>query len=211
MTDLAEPGRVARAQLETKHAAREAALRLSRSSIRASANAIRAAHRGDLGTATERLTESQADLRAAIAACEAQPAVRWAGFVHDAEKEYAEARATYAALAGDPVPGLDEMGVDAAAWLNGLAETIGEIRRHLLDRLRHGEIQRCEALLAEMDEIYALLVTIDFPDGITSGLRRSTDVARSILERTRGDFTTALLQDRLRDALETHRSDVLDT
>jgi translin len=96
-----------------------------------------------------------------------------------------------------------------AAWLNGLAETVGELRRHLLDLLRAGELERAEALLEAMDDIYALLITIDFPDGVTGGLRRSTDIARSIIERTRGDLTVALVQDRLRAALDAHRTDLL--
>lgn len=210
MADLVEHGRQALARLERKHAAREAALRAGRAAIRASANAIRAAHRHDLDQAAAGLRDAAAHLDEARDACAEEPAVRWAGFIHDAEKEYAEARATLAVVAGDPIPGPDDMGVDVTAWLNGLAETIGEIRRVLLDRLRHHDLARCEDLLATMDDIYAVLVTIDLPDGITGGLRRSTDVARSIAERTRGDFTTALLQSRLREALDDHRRAVLD-
>ncbi len=118
-------------------------------------------------------------------------------------------------LTGRPLPSADDLHVDMTAWLNGLAETVGELRRFLLDQLRRideaGQIERCEAILATMDDIYAMLVTIDFPDGITSGLRRSTDVARSILERTRGDFTTAHLQDRLRRSLDAHRTELRDS
>lgn len=129
--------------------------------------------------------------------------------MHDAQKEYAEAR-TAVALTGDkPLPLPGELGVSDAAYRDGLAETVGELRRHLLDVLRAGQLERSEALLEVMDDIYALLVTVDFPDGVTAGLRRSTDVARSIIERTRGDLTSALIQGRLRDALDAHRHDVL--
>jgi translin len=99
--------------------------------------------------------------------------------------------------------------VSDAAWLNGLAETVGELRRHLLDELRTGSLDRCEELLAAMDDIFAFLVTLDYPEGVTSGLRRSTDMARGILERTRGDLTAALVQARLHQALDDHRRDVL--
>ncbi len=206
--DLSELGRDAYDDLQARHDAREVALRSSRQSIRASANAIRAAHRGELEAARDLVGDSADHLRRAVDACDGLPMIRWAGFVADAEKEYAEARCTLAVLSGDPLPSAAEVGVDTAAGLNGLAETVGELRRFLLDNLRAidrpDRMDRCETLLQTMDDIYSMLVTIDFPDGITSGLRRSTDVARSILERTRGDFTTAQLQERLRDALDAH-------
>jgi translin len=207
--DLSGFGPELQARLETKHRAREAALRESRQATRHAANAIRAAHRGERDAAAGLLDESRSALAAALAACADQPAVEHAGFVHDAAKEYAEAATTMALVVGEPLPGPAELGVSETAWLNGLAETVGELRRHVLDELRHGRLERCETLLGDMDDIYALLVSIDYPEGVTAGLRRSTDMARSIIERTRGDLTTALVQDRLRDALEAHRRDVL--
>ena len=202
-------GEAVRARMGAAHEAREATLTASRSSIRSSANAIRAAHRGDGRAAEELLSESRAGLEQARAACAGHPAVEHAGFFADAQKEYAEARTTFALIRDQPLPPPEELGVSDAAYLNGLAETVGELRRHLLDVLRVGQLDRSEALLEVMDEIYALLVTIDFPDGVTGGLRRSTDVARAILERTRGDLTSALVQARLRDALDAHRRDFL--
>jgi translin len=198
------------ARLEAKHLARERALTESRAAIRHAANAIRAIHRGDRDGSSALLQAAGDALAAAVGACGDQPEVEYAGFVHDARKEYAEARTTYALIAGETLPGPDDIGVPEAAYLNGLAETVGELRRHLLDVLRAGELDRCEELLGAMDDIYALLVAIDFPDGVTAGLRRSTDVARSIIERTRGDLTTALVQARLQRALEEHRRGVLD-
>lgn len=209
---VGDPGALAsefHARLEAKHRAREEALSASRAAIRLSANAIRAAHREERDAALGLLGEARDALDAAHEACAGQPEVEHAGFVHDAQKEYAEARTTLALIIGERMPGPDELGVSDVAWLNGVAETVGELRRHLLDVLRAGQLERCEALLAAMDDIYALLVTIDFPEGVTAGLRRSTDVARSIIERTRGDFTTAVLQARLQDALSAHRRDVL--
>jgi len=124
------------------------------------------------------------------------------GPLHDAAKEYVEARLTAAMVGDDPLPSPAELDVPAAAWLNGLAEAASELRRHLLDRLRAGELSRGEALLATMDEAYGLLVTMDYPDAVSGGLRRTTDALRAVLERTRGDLTTTLLQARLQTALD---------
>ncbi len=123
------------------------------------------------------------------------------GPLHDAAKEYAEARLTAAMVGAAPLPSPGQLGVPVAAWLNGLAEAASELRRHLLDRLREGDLSRGEALLATMDEAYALLVTMDYPDAVTGGLRRTTDALRAVLERTRGDLTTTILQARLQAAL----------
>ena len=209
MLDLEALAAGVRERLEGKHDARERALAEARHAIRCAANAIRATHRAARDEALALLHEAEAALRAARAAAAGEPEVEFAGFIHDAQKEYAEARTTYAIVAGESLPGPDELDMRDAAWLNGLAETVGELRRHLLDVLRAGQLDRAEDLLEAMDDIYALLVTIDFPDGVTGGLRRSTDIARSIIERTRGDLTNALVQDRLRAALDAHRTDLL--
>ena len=122
-------------------------------------------------------------------------------------KEFAEARITHALILDGPFPSIDDVQVPAAAFAKGMAEAIGEVRRHLLDQMRRGELKRCEELLGHMDEMYYLLTSMDYPDGITLGLRRLTDVARSIIERTRGDFTTSSIQSSLRDALERRMSE----
>jgi translin len=199
------------AKLDAKHHAREVSLAESRAATRLAANAIRAIHRGDGEAAGDLLEACASALDRARAAVAGHPDVEHAGFLSDAQKEYAEARTTFALVMGLPLPGPDELGMREAAWLNGLAESVGELRRHLLDVLRAGDLDRSEALLAAMDEIYALLVTIDYPDGVTGGLRRSTDIARSIIERTRGDLTTALVQARLQRALDQHTADIRRT
>lgn len=211
MLDLGGLAEGVRANLEAKHAARELALRESRHATRFSANAIRATHRGDNDGALTLLHEAEGALRAAQAACDGQPEVEFAGFLSDAQKEYAEARTTFAIVTGGQLPGPEELNMREAAWLGGLAETVGELRRQLLDVLRGGHLDRSEELLEAMDDIYALLVTIDYPEGITGGLRRATDIARAIIERTRGDLTNALVQARLRQALDAHRADILGT
>jgi translin len=138
------------------------------------------------------------------------PALASAGFLHDAEKEYAEANLTVALVSGDPLPSVGQVGVGVAAWLNGLAEAASELRRHLLDRLRGGELIRAEALLRAMEDVYDLLVTIDYPDAMTGGLRRTTDALRAVLERSRSDLTTTLLQARLQSAIESRVPPSLD-
>ena len=117
------------------------------------------------------------------------------------QKELPEAALTLALVKGDPVPGPAELGVEAPAFLNGMGEAVGELRRHILDVIRGGDLARGEAILREMDDIYSALVTFDYPDALTGGLRRTTDSVRGILEKTRGDLTTSLRQDQLREAM----------
>jgi translin len=186
--------------------AREQALASCRSTIRAAASAIRAVHLLQPEQADARTGEAEAALREAQRAVAPFPAVAHAGFLHDAEKEYVEARATAAIVAGATVPGPDELGVEGPAWLNGVAEAASELRRHTLDRLRAGELARAEALLACMDEVFATLAAIDLPDALTGGLRRTLDSLRAVVERTRGDVTNAALQHRLQRALEARLS-----
>lgn len=201
-SDVVEP---VRARFLERHQAREAALAASRDATRAAANAIRAIHRGDTERADALIAASRGALDHAVDAAAAHPDVLWAGFVQDAAKEYAEARITAATVRGEPWPTVDEVGVDDGSWLHGLAETVGELRRRCLDLVRDERLDDAERLLETMDDILSALVTIDVPDGLTRGLRRATDVARSITERTRGDLTNALGQRRLREALDAHR------
>jgi translin len=192
--------------------AREAALAASRRSIRASANAIRAIHRGDVDEAHRLMDVSRAALEDGRAASRtSQPDIYFAGFLQDAQKEYAEARVTEAVLDGSEPPSPDDLGVEISPYLNGMSEAIGEGRRAILDLLRRGDVAAGERILAAMDDIYALLVTVDYPDAITGNLRRSTDVARGILERTRGDLTMSLVQGDLRDALDRHARGLRET
>ncbi|MFP4634254.1 MAG: haloacid dehalogenase [Nitriliruptoraceae bacterium] len=198
-------GETVRARFEARHDAREIGLTASREAIRAAASAIRAIHRDELDRAHELLATAHARLDAAVEACSPHPSVLHAGFVTDAAKEVAEAALTRAAVAGRPLPPPDELGVDDVAWVHGLAETVGELRRASLDAVRGGHLDVAERYLALMQEILAVLTTIDVPDGLTRGLRRATDSARSITERTRGDLTAAAGQHELRDALDAHR------
>jgi translin len=188
-----------------KNAAREQALAASRTVIRLSANSIRAVHRRELARAAELLGEARAVRDAAVAALDGHGDVYHAGFLHDAQKEFAEASATLALLSGKPLPAPETLGVEYPAYLNGIAEAVGEMRRWLLDRLRSGDYESCEPVLAAMDDIYSALVTVDFPDALTGGLRRTTDQTRGILEKTRGDLTLAILQRDVVNAISAER------
>lgn len=193
-------------RLDAATAAREKGLAASREAIRYCGNAIRALHRYENDVARDLLAEADTGINGARDALADFPDLRHAGFIHDAEKELVEARVTYALVNDEPFPTPEDIGVDPTAFLKGMAESIGELRRHILDLMRQGDLKRCEQLLQSMDDMYFVLVSMDYPDGVTHGLRRLTDVARSIIERTRGDFTTSSIQSQLRDALE-KRSD----
>lgn len=196
-------GEKVRSYFSTKDSAREKGLKLSRESIRCSANAIRAVHRREYDQARELISSSQAVIEEMSRSLARHGELLFGGFVHNAQKEYAEACITLALVSWETVPDPDELGISYAAYLNGLGEAAGELRRHLLDTLREGQIKRCEEILGAMDDIYSLLVTIDFPDALTIGLRRTTDVVRGVLEKTRGDLTLSLRQKELEQRLET--------
>jgi len=207
--DLDDLTRSLHERFDAKTAARERALPAARRSIRASANAIRAIHRRELDRARELIGESRAALDDGLAAVKEHLDVRFAGYLQDAQKEYVEANVTLALVSGDPVPVPEDLGVEDAPYLNGMAEAIGEGRRHVLDLLRTGDVERGEAILHELEDMYGVLVTMDYPDAITLNLRRSTDVARALIEKTRGDLSIAFVQRDLHDALDRHARDVL--
>jgi translin len=190
-----------RDEFDQKTSAREHGLASSRHAIRSCGNAIRALHRYEMEAATKLLEEAQLHLEDARNALAGHVDILYAGFFQDAEKELAEARITYALVTRAALPSPDDLGLPPAPYLKGMAEAIGELRRHILDLMRQGDLERCEELLGAMDDMYYTLVSMDYPDGITMGLRRLTDIARSIIERTRGDFTTSTIQSFLRDAL----------
>jgi translin len=190
-----------RERLEATNAAREQALRECREVIKASARAIRAAHRQEFEEAEARIAEARERVLAVKRALAGHPDLYFAGYVHDSQKEYVEAEAMYAIVRGAPVPPPEALEVEPAAYLNGLAEAGSECRRYVLDRLRAGEMEGADRVLEVMDDIYYELITFDFPDAITGGLRRTTDAFRAVLERTRGDLTLTFQQRALQEAL----------
>lgn len=192
-----------RTALDLRHCAREETLSLSREVIRSSANAIRCAHRDETERARELLRSARKALDRIAASMRSHPHIHSSGYVHDCQKEYAEAAIFLSVIAGEQIPDPVELSVDYPAYLNGLGEAVGELRRHALDLMRRARLQDAEKVLSVMDEIYSVLVSLDYPDALTGGLRRTTDSVRGIIEKTRGDLTSALGQEELRRALET--------
>lgn len=192
--DLDRIGQRIRGSFVAKHEARDKAIKSSREAIYKCSTSIRAAHRGEFELAKSLADAAKEILDEVDRAIADNADLRFTGFVTDSHKEYAEARMTLALVSDQPIPEPEELGVEYPAYLNGLAEAAGELRRHLLDVMRRGELDRCEHILEMMDDIYSLLVTIDFPDAMTGGLRRTTDMVRGVLERSRGDLTIALRQ-----------------
>ena len=190
-----------RKRFDARTAARDQALAQARQLTRACALAIRAVHREETDVMNEHLDEAHklADtLRGDLAA---HPDLFYAGYTQDALKEFVEANVTCALIQGKPLLTPEELNVADNTYLNGLAEVVGELRRRIMDILRHGYSPETERLLGYMDEVYSVLVTIDYPDAITNGLRRQTDLARGIIEKTRGDVTFSLRGEHLEQAI----------
>ncbi len=175
--------------METADKAREQGFPLHRQAIRQCSLAIRAIHRREFPLAKENLEQAHRFLKEATDLLAPHPEVYFAGFLQDAQKEFAEASLTYAFVTHTDLPTPQDLQISDAPYVNGLAECVGELRRHCLDRMRQGEVAESERLLEVMDDVFFFLTTLDFPDGITRGLRRNTDIARSCLEKTRGELT----------------------
>lgn len=202
MTKLEELAEKVHQDFEARHQVREKALKLARALTTRSAHAIRAIHRNEVDEAEENMKEARGVVDELKKSVEPDPEIYYSGYTQDALKEFVEARLTINMIQDKPLALPEELGVEYAPYMNGLAETIGELRRRCLDILRHGYSDDAERLLDLMDDIYSLLVTVDYPDAITHGLRRQTDLVRGIIERTRADLTTSLGEQRLQQSLK---------
>jgi len=190
-----------RREFDRRTSSRDSALGQARQLTRACSLAIRAVHRDDAASMEEQLAEARRLAQALRTGLEGHTDLYYAGYTQDALKEFVEANVTCALIQNRPLPAPDELGVTGFTYLNGLAEVVGELRRKALDILRHGYSQEAERLLTIMDDIYSVLVTMDYPDAITNGLRRQTDLARGIIEKTRGDMTFSLRGEHLERAM----------
>jgi len=199
--ELDSIGERVRRTFEAKNVARDAALGASRELIRHCALSIRATHRAEYDDAAQLLARAREIAAQMKASVSAYPDLYFTGYVQDALKELAEAHIVHALITDAALPNPDALGVEYAAYLNGLGEAAGELRRYTLDTIRHDNSARCEKILNAMEDIYSLLVTMDFPDALTGGLRRTTDMVRGVLERTRGDLTVAARQEKLERTL----------
>ena len=202
MPDFTEIAEKIHRTFESQTLVRDQALAQARQLTRHAAHAIRAIHRSEADLANENLGQARALVEGLKHDLAAFPDIFYAGYTQDAIKEFAEASITVALILNQSLPSPEDLNLEYATYLNGLAEVTGELRRRCLDILRQGYSQEAERLLACMDDIYNLLVTIDYPDAITHGLRRQTDLVRGIVERTRGDLTLSLREERLKQALD---------
>jgi translin len=199
-----------RQTFEARTAARDRALSLARTLTRHCAHAIRAIHRDEPELALENLGEARRLVDSLQADLAEYPDLYYAGYTQDALKEFAEASIVFALVGDGALPSPNDLGLEDNTYLNGLAEAVGEMRRRCLDILRHGYSQEAERLLNHMDDIYAVLITMDYPDAITGGLRRQTDIVRSLIERTRGDLTLSLRQEHLEQSLRRLEKKIAD-
>lgn len=191
-----------RQDFDIRNASRDLALAQARQLIRACSLAIRAVHRDDKDEMDTQLAEAHKLAGKLTVDLQDHPELFHAGYTQDALKEYVEANVTCALIQNQALQTPEELGVVNSTYLKGLSEVVGELRRRILDILRHGYSEEAERLLTYMDDIYSVLVTIDYPDAITYGLRRQTDIARSIIEKTRGDITFSLRGEHLERAIE---------
>ena len=188
--------------LEARTGARDRALSQARTLIRHCAHAIRAIHRSEYDLAQNHLEEALNLVESLRTNLVEYPELYYAGYTQDALKEFAEAQLVSALVRDTPLPTPEELRLEPSTYLQGLAEAAGELRRRCLDELLNGHYQEAERLLGHMDDIYAVLVTMDYPDAITGGLRRLTDVVRGVTERTRGDLALSLRQEHLERSLQ---------
>jgi translin len=191
-----------RDEFDAQNDARDRALSQTRTLTRHCAHAIRAVHRMERQNAQEELENAARIVDALVNTLKHNhPSLYFAGYTQDALKEFAEARIVYALVDNEHLPTPEDLELEPATYLRGLAEAVGELRRRILDILRGGHSIEAERLLKHMDDIYAVLVTMDYPDAVTYGLRRQTDICRGIIERTRGDLTLSFRQDQLEQTI----------
>jgi translin len=197
-------------KFDVRNQARDKALTQARQVIRHASQAIRAIHRMEVQEASEHLAQARNLVNQLKTDLADHQDLFYAGYTQSALKEYVEAVVTFAIIQGQEIPLPEEIDAEADVYLNGLAEVVGELRRRCMDILRQGYSDDAERLLGIMDEIYTLLITVDYPDALTNGLRRQTDLARGIVERTRGDITVSIRENKLTNAISKLSKQLLD-
>ena len=202
MDELDNIAEAIRRYMEQVDGARDQAYRRSRSLIALCARAIRAIHREEWNAAETLLAEARGATDDLVDGVREYPDLYFAGYTQDAVKEFVEANLVYAMARRRSLPTPEQLGSEPNTWLNGLAEAASELRRRILDLLRRGETAEAERLLDAMDHIYSTLVTFDFADQITGGLRRRTDALRAVFERTNGDVANSYRSTKLEEALK---------
>ncbi|HET8686041.1 MAG TPA: haloacid dehalogenase [Methanosarcina sp.] len=191
-----------RKNFEAKDSIREEGLKVSREVVRECRTASFALHGQDFEKADKSIKTAGKALEKLEALFEGHADIYHAGFVEHAQQEYSEVSVLSSLLKeGDKFPSPEELKVEYAAYLNGLGDVVGELRRHVLDLIREESFEKAEVFLGIMENIHAVLMDFDYPDAITRGLRRKTDVSRSVIEKTRGDVVNAIGQKKLETAM----------
>lgn len=193
-----------RANFEAKDAVREDGLKISREVVRECRTASFALHGEDFEKANASIKAAGKALEKLEILFRGHADIYHAGFVEHAQQEYSEVSVLYSLLKEEGekrIPSPDELKVEYAAYLNGLGDLVGELRRHVLDLIRKESFERAEVFLGIMENIHAMLMDFDYPDAITRGLRRKTDVSRALIEKTRGDVVNAIGQKKLELAI----------
>ncbi|GMV36562.1 MAG: hypothetical protein AMXMBFR61_10700 [Fimbriimonadales bacterium] len=190
-----------RQTLNLQHQGREAALPLCRQVVQSSSRAIRSIHRKEFDAARAKLDATRQLVREMQAALAPYPELCYSNYRSDAEKEYVEGEAVLAMVLNQPLPNPEDLEVTIPAYLNGMAEAASECRRYVLDLMRAGNLSEADRIMATMEEIYDELITVDFPDSLTGGLRRACDALRTVLERTRSDLALTHIQTELLRAI----------
>lgn len=193
-----------RSRAQAMHEAREAALVETRKLVQLSAKSIRHVHRRQFAEAESFLAQAQETARRARSALAPFPELN-AAYLHDSEKEMVEAAAVLAIVQGKPYPSPNDLGALVMSYLNGMGEAASEVRRYALDEMRAGRFADAELILSQMEDIYEELITFDYADSMTGGLRRTCDALRAVVERTRSDLTASMTQQALVQELRATR------
>jgi len=164
-------------------------MRAVRRTTKLAKRAIFSIHKGELDEARKLLDEAKKELAEMRAFLNARPGVASINVLGPAFQEYSEAEVLLAIVSGSDIPGPDELGVPPSDFLLGLADVVGELRRRALDALKSGRFREAEACLELMEEIYMELISLDEAQAILSELRRKCDIARRLIEATRGDIS----------------------
>lgn len=190
------------AVLKAKDGNREKVITFSREIIRRSGSAVLAIHKGEWQAATDAIAEARSSLEGALEVCDGQQEFYYVGPMPQAFQEYAEANIVLALIRGMEAPSPQQLRVPVESYITGLADAVGEMRRHALDSLRRDDFAEAERSLRVMEESYTALKSLDFPRAVVPNLKRKVDVNRRLVEETRGDVTLALQGQRIRESIE---------
>ena len=178
-----------REELKQKEEAKEETQKNMRKATRLSKQAILLTHRGKFAEAKKLLIETNKLFTALTKLAQKHPELFYFGIVDAAFQEYAEAQILLSLIEKKRFISPEELNVPSIDYVLGLADVIGELRRRALDMLRRGNVRTAEKCLETMETIFSELTAMDDAYMLLPGLRRKCDIARHVIESTRGDVT----------------------